>query len=37
VWAVGQYTSNQYTDGVPDYRATDVTSYVGLSTILPLR
>ena len=36
VWIVGQYTSNQDTNGVPDYRNTDVTSYVGLSTILPL-
>jgi hypothetical protein len=37
VWAAGQYTSNQTTGGVPDYRDTDVTSYVGLSTLLPLR
>jgi hypothetical protein len=36
VWIVGQYTSNQDTNGVPDYRKTDVTSYVGLSAILPL-
>jgi hypothetical protein len=36
VWIVGQYTSNQDTNGVPDSRNTDVTSYVGLSTILPL-
>jgi hypothetical protein len=33
VWVVGQYTSNQTTGGVPDYQRTDVTSYVGLSTV----
>lgn len=36
VWIAGQYTSNQTTNGVPDYQNTDVTSYVGLSTVLPL-
>jgi hypothetical protein len=36
VWAAGQYTSNQATNGIPDYRGTDVTSYVGLSTIVPM-
>jgi hypothetical protein len=36
VWVAGQYTSTQTTNGVPDYQNTDVTSYVGLSTVLPL-
>lgn len=36
VWIAGQYTSPQITDGVPDYVNTAVTSYLGLSTILPL-
>jgi hypothetical protein len=36
VWIAGQYTSNQATNGVPDWRDTDVTSYVGLSTVQPL-
>lgn len=36
VWIAGQYTSNQVTNGVPDYQNTDVTSYVGLSAVLPL-
>jgi hypothetical protein len=36
VWIAGQYTSRQMTNGVPDYQNTDVTSYVGLSTVLPL-
>jgi hypothetical protein len=36
VFHTGQYTSNQDTNGVPDYRNTEVTSYVGLSAILPL-
>jgi hypothetical protein len=37
VWVVGQYTSNQSTGGVPDYQRTDVTSYIGRSsvTLLP--
>jgi hypothetical protein len=37
VWIVGQYTSNQTSDGVPDYRNTDVTSYVGPSSVAPIR
>lgn len=36
VWIVGQYTSDQTTLGVPDFRATDVTSYVGQSTVTSL-
>jgi hypothetical protein len=36
VWIAGQYTSNQTTNGVPDSQNTDVTSYVGLSAVLPL-
>lgn len=36
VWIVGQYTSNQTTDSVPDYQNTDVTSYVGRSSVSPL-
>ena len=36
VWIAGQYTSNQTTNGVPDSQNTEVTSYEGLSTILPL-
>jgi hypothetical protein len=36
IWIAGQYTSTQTTNGVPDYQNTDVTSYVGLSTVLPL-
>jgi hypothetical protein len=36
IWIAGQYSSNQTTDGVPDYQNTALTSYVGLSTILPL-
>jgi hypothetical protein len=36
IWIAGQYTSNQSTNGVPDYQNTEVTSYVGLSTVLPL-
>jgi hypothetical protein len=36
LWIAGQYTSNQSTSGVPDYQNTDVTSYIGLSTIQPL-
>ncbi len=36
VWIAGQYTSNQTTNGTPDSQNTNVTSYVGLSTILPL-
>jgi hypothetical protein len=35
VWIVGQYTSNQTTNGVPDYQNTDVTSYVGRSSVTP--
>jgi hypothetical protein len=36
VWITGQYTSNQTTNGTPDYQNTNVTSYVGLSTVRPL-
>jgi len=36
IWIAGQYTSNESTLGVPDSQYTDVTSYVGLSTVLPL-
>jgi hypothetical protein len=36
VWTAGQYTSNQVTDGVPDFVNTTMTSYVGLSAVLPL-
>jgi hypothetical protein len=36
VWTAGQYTSNQVTDGIPDYLDTSMTSYVGLSAVLPL-
>jgi hypothetical protein len=36
VWIAGQYTSNQSTNGVPDYKATDVTSYLGRSSVAPL-
>jgi hypothetical protein len=36
VWIAGQYTSGQTTGAVPDYANTAVTSYLGLSTILPL-
>ncbi|WP_091411080.1 hypothetical protein [Friedmanniella luteola] len=36
VWIAGPYTSNQTTNGVPDYRRTHVTTYVGPSRILPL-
>jgi len=36
IWIAGQYTSNQSTNGIPDSQNTDVTSYVGLSTVLPL-
>jgi hypothetical protein len=37
VWALGQYTSNQTTNGVPDYQGTDVTSYVGPASVTPFR
>lgn len=36
VWIAGPYTSNQTTNGVPDYRGTHVTTYVGPSKIQPL-
>lgn len=36
VWIVGQYSSNQTTKGVPDYQNTDITSYVGRSSVTPL-
>ena len=36
VWIAGQYTSNQSTNGVPHYENTDVTSYVGMSSVAPL-
>jgi hypothetical protein len=36
VWIAGQYTSNQSTGGVPDYQGTDVTSYLGRSSVAPL-
>jgi hypothetical protein len=36
VWIAGQYTSNQTTNGVPDYKNTDVTSYLGRSSVAPL-
>jgi hypothetical protein len=36
VWVAGQYTSNQDTNGTPDYVNTDVTSYIDASAILPL-
>jgi hypothetical protein len=35
VWVVGQYSSNQITNGVPDYQNTHLTSYVGRSTVTP--
>jgi hypothetical protein len=37
VWIAGQYTSNQTAGGVPDYQNTDVTSYIGRSSVTPLR
>ena len=36
IFVAGQYTSNQTTGGVPDYQNTDVTSYLGRSSIAPL-
>jgi len=36
IWIAGQYTSDQSTNGIPDAQNTDVTSYVGLSAVLPL-
>ena len=36
VWIVGQYSSNQTTRGVPDYQATDITSYIGQSSVTAL-
>jgi hypothetical protein len=36
IWVVGQYTSNQTTNGTPDYVNTHTTSYVGPSYIAPL-
>jgi hypothetical protein len=36
VWIVGQYTSNQTTNGVPDYQGTDATSYLGRSSVAPI-
>jgi hypothetical protein len=35
IWIAGQYSSNQTTGGVPDYQNTDITSYVGRSSITP--
>jgi len=36
VFYSSQYSSNQMTNGVPDSQNTELTSYVGLSTVLPL-
>jgi hypothetical protein len=37
VWIAGQYTSNQTTNGVPDYQNTQVTSYLGRSSVTPIK
>jgi hypothetical protein len=36
VWTVGQYTSNQTTNGVPDWKGTHMTSYVGPTSVTPV-
>jgi hypothetical protein len=36
IWIAGQYTSNQTTDGVPDYQNIAFRSYVDGSQVLPL-
>jgi hypothetical protein len=36
IWVVGQYTSNQTTNGTPDYVNTHVTSYIGPTWVQPL-
>jgi hypothetical protein len=36
VFTVGQYTSNQSTNGVPDWKGTHMTSYVGPTSLTPI-
>lgn len=36
IWIAGQYTSNQTTNSVPDTNGIEVTTYIGLSCLLPL-